>query len=362
MKKILIGICGIGNGHLNRQICVIEYLLHKNCDILVAVEKGREKVIKEKFPQLKIITIYIPFVACDKNGINYSLTLSKYIERNEDLFQNFLNFSISIIDYFGGNPDLVISDYEPNVARFAYSCAIPLINMEQQSKFLYLKDIKIKNFSIQEEKSRLSYFFPQYNKKIISSFFPLKVKNNDVIIVPPIIKKIKKNKVNNNLILVYFSPSMNYEEYDNLINMINKFKDLTFKIYTKENDCFAKKYKYPNLIFSSFSDDFERDMSKCSALFTTAGHQLISEAISLNIPLYVMPLPNYEQNYNAAMVKKYKLGVIEEPSLENVSSFIKNRDKFRKNSKIYKNKYFNDSWKKEIDKVIQKFECFNERN
>ena len=32
IKKILVGICGIGNGHINRQICVIKELLKNNKD------------------------------------------------------------------------------------------------------------------------------------------------------------------------------------------------------------------------------------------------------------------------------------------------------------------------------------------
>ena len=41
MKKILIGICGIGNGHINRQICVIKELLNNNYEVLVATEANK---------------------------------------------------------------------------------------------------------------------------------------------------------------------------------------------------------------------------------------------------------------------------------------------------------------------------------
>ena len=45
MKKVLIGICGIGNGHVNRQICVIKKLLNQGMKILVATTKEKEKMI-----------------------------------------------------------------------------------------------------------------------------------------------------------------------------------------------------------------------------------------------------------------------------------------------------------------------------
>ena len=39
LKKILIGICGIGNGHINRQICVINEILKKDYQILIKLKK-----------------------------------------------------------------------------------------------------------------------------------------------------------------------------------------------------------------------------------------------------------------------------------------------------------------------------------
>lgn len=48
--------------------------------------------------------------------------------------------------------------------------------MEQQSKFLYLENIEINDFSINEEINRINYFFPKYDMKIISSFFQLTLK------------------------------------------------------------------------------------------------------------------------------------------------------------------------------------------
>ena len=48
MKKILIGICGIGNGHLNRQICVISELKSKEFEVLAATSIDKVSVIKKK--------------------------------------------------------------------------------------------------------------------------------------------------------------------------------------------------------------------------------------------------------------------------------------------------------------------------
>ena len=60
IKKILVGICGIGNGHINRQICVIKELLRNNYEVLVATESCKIQAIKDTFKNVKVIELYIP--------------------------------------------------------------------------------------------------------------------------------------------------------------------------------------------------------------------------------------------------------------------------------------------------------------
>lgn len=352
MKKVLIGICGIGNGHINRQSCIIEELLKNNNEVMVVTTNNKIPILEERFPNIKISTIFIPWISCDNNGINYQDCLEKYAKENINLFELFLKFCIDVEEYFHGKPDVVITDYEPNVAQYAYSSGVPLITMEQQSKYLYLDELKIQDFSIKEEQIRLNYFFPKYSKKIISSFFPIEILNKKIISVPPIISKINKGQTDDNFILIYFSPYSNSNNYDKIIKIVSKIKKIKFKIYTQNFDEYKQKYNLQNVFFSNFNDDFKKDLSVCSALITTGGHQLISEAISLDIPLYVMPLNTYEQNYNALMVSKYKLGIIDNISYDNILKFIEKRDEIQKNIKLYKIKYYKDTWQNQFIKVF----------
>ena len=220
MKKVLVGICGIGNGHINRQICVIDLLIKNKYKVLIATEKDKIKTLENIFPKESIIEIKIPWIVCNENGVDFKSSLDKY--NNIDLFRTFLEFSINVENKLGGKPDLIISDYEPNVAQYAYASLIPLITMEQQSKFLYLNEIEIADHSIKEEIYRLNYFFPKYDRKIISSFFPIDIKDKKVVLTPPIISKIEKIKCEEKFILVYLSPYSDSSKYIKLINILEK--------------------------------------------------------------------------------------------------------------------------------------------
>lgn len=358
MKKILIGICGIGNGHVNRQICVIKELLKHNYEILIATQKNKMVILQDVFKNQKIIEITIPWIVCDNKGLNFKETLKKYDD--DDLYKKFLEFGIKIEEELNGKPNLVISDYEPNVAQYAYAQQIPLITMEQQSKFIYLEEIKLKNYSIKEEKYRIDYFFPKFEKKIISSFFPLSIEKENIIQVPPIISKLQKGKVDNKMILVYFSSYSDSEKYSQILKILSNIKSYKFKVYTKNFELYTKKYHSDNIEYSNFNDDFKNDLSCCYALITTGGHQLISESISINVPVYVFPLDTYEQNYNAYMVEKYKLGTNMMISKENILGFICNVDEYKKNIKKYKKIYQKNTWEQIFNEIIAKLIDDNE--
>lgn len=348
--KILIGICGIGNGHLSRQTNVINLLSNNNHQVVIATTKNNVDYFENKFPDYKVLEISIPWIACNSKGIDFETSMKKYKNEGVDQFFEFLRFSTKVEKLFSGVPDLVITDYEPNVAQYSYAVDIPLICMEQQSKFLYLKELKINNYSILEEQKRINYFFPKYSYKIISSFFPLTIKEKNVKVVTPIISPLKKIKQKSNHILVYFSPYENSKNYMKIIKVLKKISNYNVIVYTKEK--FEKESN--NIIFKSYSGDFKNDLENAYCLISTAGHQLLSESISIEIPVYLIPLSTYEQNYNAKMIEKYCLGKIAD-NITNIeiNQFIDNIPYYKKKIVDFKEKYYKNNWEKILLKIIE---------
>ena len=350
--KILVGICGIGNGHLNRQTCVIEYLLECGHNVVVATTDGNLEYFSNKFPNLPIVKIDIPWITCNENGIDFKDCLERYNSNGVDQYKSFFEFAINVNENWEGTADLVITDYEPNVAQYAYAVNKPLICMEQQSKFLYLEEENTERFSITEEISRLSYFFPKFDKKIISSFFPIDIDDERVEIVSPIVKKFDRVFVENQ-ILVYFSPYSGSYKYKLIMDAISQIKQVNFVVYTNQQ---FDEYNCDNVIIKPFGETFKNDLEKSVSLITTAGHQLLSEAISINRPAYVMPLDTYEQNYNALMIEKYGLGMIAKDfSKEEIEDFYKNINIYIENIKEFNKLNADKDWKKVLKRVLKKY-------
>ncbi len=98
--KILIGICGIGNGHLSRQANVINLLSKNGNEIVVATTDNNIDYIEKMFPNIKTIEISIPWIACNEKGIDFEASLNKYKEKNTDQFLSFLSFANNVEKVF----------------------------------------------------------------------------------------------------------------------------------------------------------------------------------------------------------------------------------------------------------------------
>lgn len=346
MKKILIGICGIGNGHVNRQKAIIDNMVKYNVKIVIATTKKYFDFFNNTYPDIKIVIVDIPWIVCNNNGIDFKSTEKTYLNNKVNQFESFLKFSIEVTSAFGEEyPDIIFTDYEPNVAQYAYAINRPLICLEQQSKFLALDFENINEYSINEEKSRLLYFFPKAEKRYVSSFSPIEEDNKyNIEVLPPIILKSKKKKVIENKVVVYFSPySSDSVQYSKILDLIKNYKEYKFYIYT---DLDFKNYKkYNNLIFKSIDNKFKDDLCNCLFIISTSGHQLISEAIDLDLPMYIFPLDTFEQNYNCFIVEKYSLGKkISNFDSEEFNEFLNAIEEYKINIKIYKERYWKEDW------------------
>lgn len=356
MKKVLIGICGIGNGHINRQKLIIDELLKYDVEIVLAVTDNCRRYFNTLYPKIKKVNIYVPWIFCNNNGIDFKLTEQKYIEQNKDWYKTFLNFSIKVQTAFNNNnPDFVISDYEPNVAQFAYATNKPLICLDQHSKFLNLNSEMINGFSINIERSRLLYFFPHSDQRYVSSFF--KIENNEdlnIKVLPPIVKKIKRTKIEKNKVVVYFSTySNNSVYYKSILNLIKTCTDYKFYIYSDIE--YPKYTKFNNLVFKKIGPEFDMDLSNCNFIISSSGHQLISEAINLGIPLYIFPLDTFDQNYCCKMVEKNSFGkAIKKCNKTELNQFINNIDVYRNKMLDYKRTNWNTSWERILFKDLEK--------
>lgn len=333
MKKILIGICGIANGHVYRQIPVIDFLLEKNCQIMIFSYVNSFDICSQRYknnPWVKVVQVSVPFYKGNNHGIDFNCS-----ESHENTCEINLNAFTLAQDWLG-KPDLVISDYEPNAAIYSYAYDVDLITHDQQSKYLSSDFPQpLNNCFYNDEKMRLRMFFPKAKKRVVCSFFNF-IHDETIILVQPLIRKeiLKiKNKPDKNInFVIYISQQVkDIEKFLNPIISIIKNRQEIFHVFLNHHT--EAKNDYPNIEFHFVGDDgFEKYLESCHGLICTAGHSLLTEAMHLNIPVYALALNLYEQQLSAHIIEQNGFGVMSQIFEEKkLNQFISHLSCFRNN-------------------------------
>lgn len=353
MKKIVYGICGIGNGHLYRQLPIIDFLLKENHQVMIftygtAYDFFTNKYIHQLSPNkvelIKLALVDVPYFIGNKEGLDFSKALE--INSHMDIKNNLQSFAHA--QQFIGIPDLVITDYEPYSAQYGYAYDCPVVTIDQQSKYL-LKNLplELNGFNYLDEIMRLKMFFPLAKKRFACSFFKTPDKNlgNDhVQVIPtnirPQILSIQNKPSHKSHYIVYLTAQSGFKQ--NLFEIVEILKERKeeFTIFI-DKDTYQKNkvdisyFVSSNIHFAIHGENhFEDTLETCHGVISTAGHTLLSEAMHLGIPVYAMPLDLYEQQLSADIIGKNQFGV-NHPIIikEKLDDFIKNNQKYRKNIK-----------------------------
>jgi len=373
MNKLLFGVCGIGRGHIYRQLPIISHFAQKN-KIAIFTFKESFAFFSKNFNEnknVKIISVSVPWVHGSLNGIDYNKTAQNLFNSQLD----YISLNFAAMDNavgFLGNVDLVISDYEPTSIQLAYSLNAPCITIDQQSKyFLDGFPTRHNSLSIEEERARLRLFFPKADKRIACSFFKHTTnKMHDdhfkVQILPPVIREeiteLKSQLVNNSMnsnFLVYISP---YSEFvqtaKEVLSVLEKFPNSIFYLFVSKTSDFSIIKNIPDnvKIFFHGDSEFLNVISITCAAICTAGHTFISEMMFLKKPVYAIPLQTYEQQYNAKIIQDNAFGICcSKFEVEALDYFINNINKFKRNIQSDKKILLNKSTgQKRIIGIIQK--------
>jgi len=172
-KKILYGICGIGNGHTFRQVPVVDHLLRQGHQILMFAYGASLKYFTEHYtdqPKLTVVEVANPYFVGSKSGLDFEATLVN--PSNQRDFHHMNSKAMAQAQHKIGRPDIVISDYECVSAQYGYAKGAPLVTFDQQSKYLVGEfPENISDTSCTDEVERLRMFFPKAELRLAVSFF-----------------------------------------------------------------------------------------------------------------------------------------------------------------------------------------------
>ena len=313
MKTLYYGVAGEGRGHAARALALIEEL-HERHRVVVYSYGQALSLLKPACEPLGVEVRSLPpleFAYTSRRTLSYTKTFFKNVGYLKDLSDIFLRVQKQMeVD----KPDLIISDFEPVLPRVGRRLGLPFLSVDHQH-FLLACDMSELPPSLRPHTAWMAAFVKMFapegpSETVISSFFPYRMKPRYAFakqVGVMMRRNILDARPEDDGHLVAY---VRRAETIDLVPHLQRL-GLPVRVYGLGEHPNAGKVDFRAIDPTRFVDD----LTTARALITTAGNQLVGEALYLGKPVYAIPEPqNREQDINAHFVKSMGVGECARPN------------------------------------------------
>lgn len=330
MAKIFFSLSGEGRGHATRVRAIVEQLRDQH-EILIYAPGEAFKFLH---PIYRDTDIRVQRVA----GLRFHYTKSRRLDFRKTGTQALgyckrLPSLVAMLKRAIGEhqPDLIISDFEPALPRAARQLSVPFISIDHQN-FLTTYDLSSMPLSLRLHAAYMGAIVRGYCRhqvhRIVSSFYfpPLKRGLKNVSQVGVMLREdVRAAEPTNEGHLVAYWRRFAGGNVLQALESIGR----EVRIYG-----LGKQPTRKNLVFNDIDEQgFVEDLATCDALISTAGNQLVGEALYLGKPVFGMPeARNYEQYMNGHFLQQSGAGrtmELERLTGGDLRDFLENLDVYR---------------------------------
>lgn len=335
--KILYGVVGEGMGHATRSAVVLEHLLSSGHHLRVVVSGKAHDFLKDRFAR------HPSFAIEEIHGITLRYFGNK-VDRAASLFWNLRNSPEGVrknIEVYrrvaeqGFHPELVISDFESWAALYGLNRGIPVISIDNIQALNRLKHNKAirqgSGFDFRLARFAVKLKVPRAYHYLVSSFFHPEVSKKFTTLVPPILRPeiLSAVRAPGSHVVIY----QRAVEESVLLQILAKLP-FEFRVYGS-----SKNLVSDNVALRPFSGDgFLEDLRTARAVIAGGGYSLMSEAVSLGIPMLAIPIEGqFEQELNARYLEQLGYGSWTRTLSEDaIRGFLEKTDDFSRSLSRYK--------------------------
>jgi uncharacterized protein (TIGR00661 family) len=327
--RILYGVVGEGMGHATRSRVVLEHLLKAGHEVRVVVSGRAHRFLVERLQQYTSATI----------EEIHGLTLSYFgnrLDKSSSLFTNLKKAPKGIrknVEVYrrvaedGFKPELVFSDFESWAALYALNHFLPVVSIDNMQIINRCKHDRAvtgaQGYDINLAKWAVKVKMPGAYHYLVTSFFFPEVRKKRTTLVPPILRPeiVSARREPGNHVLVYQTAASN----EALVPTLQKLP-YEFRVYGM-----GREGQEGNVKLCAFSETgFVDDLRTARAAIAGGGFSLLSEAVSLQVPLLSIPVEQqYEQELNARYLAHLNYGAwARSLSIDVVADFLEKVDTY----------------------------------
>ncbi|HEY4013547.1 MAG TPA: glycosyltransferase family protein [Polyangiaceae bacterium] len=301
--RILYGVFGYGRGHATRALSLLPELRRRHEVVVVAGGDAFDAIVPDH-PVEQIPTLRYEYGSEGTRSL--SRTLSENLAHVSDILlrgPGYTKVARVIRDH---RPDVAICDAEPWTHAAAAAHRIPRVSLDHFGVLAYCRPPIAWTDRLRSLRDVLAYraLMGRPNRVIVSSFYDGGARNPRIRFVGPLLRPevLARAPSRGDSLLVYLNRGQH--QLTPSIEAALTALPLPVVVYGTARHGTAR-----NLTFRPPSNGpFLDDLASCRAVFSTAGNQLVGEALWFGKPMLVMPEHTVEQRLNAAAVERLGIG------------------------------------------------------
>jgi len=301
--RILYGVFGYGRGHATRALSVLPELRRRH-DVVVVAGGDAYDAIAPEHPVVRIPTLRYGYRADGKRSL--SRTLGENLSHVADVALGGAGYREVARVIRDVRPDVAVCDAEPWSHAAAARIGLPRISFDHFGVLAYCRPPIAFGDRLRSFRDVLAYraLMGKPDRVIVSSFYAASPRDPRIRFVGPLLRPEVSSRTakQGEHLLVY----LNRGAYQFTRQVERALRQLALPVVVYGT---PRRGVDGNLTFRAPSNEvFLDDLASCRAVFSTAGNQLVGEALWFDKPMLVMPEHTVEQRLNAAAVDRLGIG------------------------------------------------------
>jgi uncharacterized protein (TIGR00661 family) len=304
MARIIYAVAGEGFGHASRTHLVGQRFLDAGHEVIFVASHRALQYLRQYYGDRVKETFGLTF-DYSKGYIDPVATVWKNLKGlprgnrlNRELFEQV---------YRPFQPDLVVTDFEPFSAWWAWRHRVPFISIDNEHVLILCElDHQFRDiFGRLAAALVVRGHYLGARAYVITNFFQAPLKSSKAILAPPVVRPAiaRLRPTDAGHIVAYATTGTHENQWR---DVLGKFAGQKFHIYG-----FNKNVEWKNCVFKEASTEgFATDLAASRGVIASAGFSLISECLHLRKKMLLLPVAGqYEQLLNARYVEKLGLGL-----------------------------------------------------
>lgn len=302
--RIAYGVMGYGRGHAMRTGAVLPALMAEH-EVIVLAGGDAHEVLAPQFPTVRIPTL--GYVYDDGGHHSVRRTMTRNLAPMRDLLLHGPEMTRVEDELRERDIDLVISDSEAWTHRAAERMRIPRISFDHVGIIAWCKPHFPPDLWMKGMRDAAGYrmLMGDPQRILISSFYPAEPRLPGTRIIGPLLRDVVVDTpaTDGDYLLVYLNKGEHL--YRPNVDRALRLLDMPVVVYGT-----PYRGRVDNLDFRAPDNNaFVHDLAGCRAVLSTAGNQLLGEAIHFGKPVLTLPESAFEQRLNSYMVERMGVGM-----------------------------------------------------